>query len=120
MKKKPILTQTEDLTLALAALLLAAAFTGAAHSRRSTAVTLTACPLPEVTLAPALRLDPNKATAGQLEELPGIGPVLAGRILAQRERGPIDGPEDLLAVEGLGEAKLEAIEPYIIYSGGEP
>ncbi len=53
------------------------------------------------------RIDLNTATAAQLEELPGIGPVLAGRIVDHRERnGPFVEIEDLLDVAGIGEAKL--------------
>ena len=64
----------------------------------------------------AYRLELNSATAAELESLPGIGPVLAERILAQREEnGPFTGPEDLLAVNGIGPKTLEAIEPYITF-----
>ncbi len=115
MKKTSLLTRREALALAGGGLLLTAALLLSAFGRPKTALALGAQPLPAATLAPALRLDPDKATAEQLEELPGIGPTLAERILAQRALGPIDGPEDLLAVEGLGPAKLEAIEPYITY-----
>jgi competence protein ComEA len=49
----------------------------------------------------------NTATAGELESLPGVGPVLAQRIVAHRdERGPFRVVEDLLDVPGIGEAKL--------------
>lgn len=61
-------------------------------------------------------LDLNAATAGQLEELPGIGPVLAERIVTWRaENGPFTGRDDLLAVSGVGPAVYEGIEPYIAY-----
>ncbi|MDJ0954194.1 MAG: ComEA family DNA-binding protein [Acidimicrobiia bacterium] len=52
----------------------------------------------------------NTATAAQLEELPGVGPVLAGRIAAYRnEHGPFATVEDLLDVPGIGEGKLETL-----------
>ena len=52
----------------------------------------------------------NTATATQLEELPGVGPVLAGRIAAYREEhGPFVTVEDLLDVPGIGEGKLETL-----------
>lgn len=52
-------------------------------------------------------IDINTATAGELEALPGVGPVLAERIVAFRvERGPFSAVEDLLDVPGIGEAKL--------------
>lgn len=53
------------------------------------------------------RIHLNTATAAQLEELPGIGPVLASRIVDHRDRnGPFAEIEDLLDVAGIGEAKL--------------
>jgi competence protein ComEA len=52
----------------------------------------------------------NTATATEMEELPGVGPVLAKRILAFREEnGLFTTVEDLLDVPGIGEAKLEAL-----------
>jgi len=59
-------------------------------------------------------IDLNRATAVQLEELPGVGPVLAGRIVAYRElNGPFGAVEDLLDVGGIGEAKLAAMRDAI-------
>ena len=59
-------------------------------------------------------LDLNRATVEELVELPGIGPVLAERIVAFREEhGPFRSVEDLLQVPGIGEATLEALRPYI-------
>ena len=52
-------------------------------------------------------IDLNRATAEQLRELPGVGPVLAERIVAHREEfGDFTEVEDLLDVPGIGEAKL--------------
>ncbi len=109
-----MITKSEALALALAALLLIPALWLTAHAP-PTALSLTEQQPPRVTLPPELRLDPDLATAEQLEELPGIGPAIAERILEQRERTPIDGREDLLAVDGIGEKTLDALEPYIIY-----
>jgi competence protein ComEA len=54
------------------------------------------------TAAPRLRL--NAASEAELETLPGVGPVLAARIVAQRERtGGFAAAEDLLAVDGIGD-----------------
>jgi len=48
----------------------------------------------------------NKATAAQLEELPGIGPALSARIIAYRDQiGSFASVEQLLEVTGIG-AKL--------------
>lgn len=55
-------------------------------------------------------VDLNRATAGELEALPGVGPVLAERIVLHRElHGPFVTVEDLLDVSGIGEAKLAQI-----------
>jgi len=52
----------------------------------------------------------NRADATQLQDLPGVGPVLAERIVAYREaNGPFQAVEDLLDVPGIGEAKLAAM-----------
>lgn len=51
------------------------------------------------------RLDLNRATGAELEELPGVGEVTAGRILAWREEhGRFDDPTQLREVRGIGEA----------------
>ncbi len=55
-------------------------------------------------------LDLNTATAEELDRLPGIGKVLAGRIVQYRtENGPFQSPEELLNVEGIGEKILSNI-----------
>ena len=57
----------------------------------------------------------NRATAAELEELPGIGPVTAGRIVAHREtHGPFLTVEDLLDVPGIGEGKLAALRDAVV------
>jgi competence protein ComEA len=52
-------------------------------------------------------LNVNLASESALESLPGIGPVLAERIVAYREaHGPFETTEDLLKVSGIGPGKL--------------
>jgi DNA uptake protein ComE-like DNA-binding protein len=58
-------------------------------------------------------IDPNTATAGELESLPGIGKKLAERILEARATTPIRSINDLLAIKGLTPKLLEAIAPKI-------
>ena len=66
----------------------------------------------EETVTP--RLDPNTATNEELQTLPGIGPVLAGRIIEYRETvGKFRTIDDLLAVKGIGEKTLAKIRPYL-------
>jgi competence protein ComEA len=56
----------------------------------------------------------NQADAAALEDLPGVGPVLAERIVAHREaNGPSEEVEDLLEVPGIGEAKLASMRDLI-------
>lgn len=56
----------------------------------------------------------NRADPAALEELPGVGPVLAERIVAYRdENGNFESVEDLLEVPGIGEAKLASIRDLV-------
>ncbi len=57
----------------------------------------------------------NVAGAAELEALPGVGPVLASRIVAHRDAyGPFAVVEDLLDVPGIGEAKLAALRDVVL------
>ncbi|MDH5683296.1 MAG: helix-hairpin-helix domain-containing protein [candidate division WOR-3 bacterium] len=59
-------------------------------------------------------VDINHATSKELEVLPGIGPVLAQRIIEERSRvGKFSSPEDLLKVSGIGQKKLAKIRDKI-------
>jgi competence protein ComEA len=59
-------------------------------------------------------VDLNTATAAQLEELPGVGPAIAGAILDERERrGRFDTVDDLLDVRGIGDARLEQLRDLV-------
>lgn len=56
----------------------------------------------------------NKATAKDLELVPGIGPVMASNILEYRKSiVRFQTLEDLLNVSGIGEKTLEKMRPYI-------
>jgi competence ComEA-like helix-hairpin-helix protein len=72
-------------------------------------------PAPPPPPAFAAFIDPSSATAAELTLLPGIGPVLAERIVDHRENhGPFERPEALLAVPGIGPVTLRAIEPWLV------
>lgn len=59
----------------------------------------------------------NRATAAELEVLPGIGPALAARIVASRaEAGRFARIEDLQRVSGIGPALLERLRPLVTVS----
>ena len=63
-------------------------------------------------------LDLNSATQQELETLPGIGPVTAGKILAWREEhGRFSAVSELLEVSGIGERTLEELEPWVQVRG---
>jgi len=63
-------------------------------------------------------LDLNRATVVELDALPGIGPVLAGRIITHRDRvGGFRRIEDLLAVRGVGPRLLERNAPRLRIGG---
>ena len=55
----------------------------------------------------------NSASVSELQSLPGVGPALAQRIIAERSRGHFASAEDLLRVSGIGKAKLEKMRAYV-------
>lgn len=56
----------------------------------------------------------NKANAVELETIRGIGPMLAERVVKDREaNGRYEHLEDLVRVPGIGQAKLEKIKSQI-------
>jgi competence protein ComEA len=60
------------------------------------------------------KLDINRASAAELESLPGIGPVIAERIIAYRqEHGPFATIEDLDDVQGISRRMVEDLRPFI-------
>ena len=63
---------------------------------------------------PAKPIDLNLANAKELQELPGVGPVTAQRIIDMRQKsGRFKRVEDLLAVRGISQKKLDAMRPYV-------
>ena len=68
-------------------------------------------PGPQHALGPT---DLNRATAADLDALPGIGPVLAERIVASRsDHGPFTGVGDLQRVRGIGPATVARLRPLV-------
>lgn len=60
-------------------------------------------------------IDINSATVDELQEIKGIGPVLADRIVKYRKKhGPFKSKADIQKIEGVGPKTYEDIKPYII------
>ncbi len=65
---------------------------------------------------PAPPFHVNRTTADTLTYLPGVGAVLAGRIVAERERGgPFRNQADLRRVKGIGPKLTERLGPLLLY-----
>jgi len=59
----------------------------------------------------------NSATSEELQQVPGIGPVTADKILQMRKSyGAFKSVDDLLAVKGLGKKRLEKMRKYLTVS----
>jgi competence protein ComEA len=64
--------------------------------------------------APAAPLDLNRATAEQLDTLPGIGPATAAAIIDYRtQHGRFASVDELDQVRGVGKAKVEQLRPHV-------
>lgn len=73
----------------------------------------------EEPLAPGERIDPNRASAPELDRLPKVGPSLARRIVEHRvANGSFRTLGDLDEVPGVGPAVLEAITPHVALRAG--
>lgn len=59
------------------------------------------------------KININIASSADLQSLPGIGEVIAGRILEYRKTTRFNSVEDILDVSGIGEAKFQAIKDLI-------
>lgn len=69
---------------------------------------------PGTTGEPSEPIDLNAVTAEQLEELPGIGPVLAQRILEHRTKhGGFRSVEQLKDVSGIGDVRYADLSPRV-------
>lgn len=64
--------------------------------------------------APTKPININTATSEELQLVPGIGPVTAQKILQMRKvNGPFKSVDDLLAIRGLGEKRLNKMRKYL-------
>ena len=63
----------------------------------------------------SFQLDINRAEWSEWSVLPGIGEMLAKRIVnARRDRGPFQSHAELLRVHGIGPRTLDRIRPYLL------
>ena len=70
---------------------------------------------PAVSSDPSRRVDLNRATASDLEALPGIGPKLAQRVIEHRmSHGLFTKVEDLRQVKGIGHKKFDRLRPHVL------
>jgi competence protein ComEA len=62
---------------------------------------------------PSAPLDLNTATVEQLDTLPGVGEVTAGRIVAYRSAHPFTTVEELLEVPGIGQRRFDQLKDLV-------
>src|SRR5467141_1422616 len=56
----------------------------------------------------------NTATSEELQQVPGIGPATAEKILQMRKSyGPFKSVDDLLSIKGIGKKRLEKMRKYL-------
>jgi competence ComEA-like helix-hairpin-helix protein len=59
------------------------------------------------------RININAASEEVLTELDGVGPTLAERIVAYREKNPFDSPQEIMEVKGIGQKTFADIKTEI-------
>lgn len=70
---------------------------------------------------PAKPVNINTASSEELQQVPGIGPATAGKILQMRKSyGAFKSVDDLLAIRGLGAKRLEKMRKYLTVGKSAP
>jgi competence protein ComEA len=105
-------------SLAVGSLVLAARRVEPALGLEETGAAEEAVGRGEAAQAPAFPIDVNVAGPDELIALPGIGPVRADAIVRLREeRGGFGSVEELLDVKGIGPVTLERLRPLAVVGG---
>jgi competence protein ComEA len=59
----------------------------------------------------------NTATMAELEQLPGVGPAIAERIVSYRKDTPFKQRNQIMRVKGIGEKTFAKIKDYLVVEG---
>jgi competence ComEA-like helix-hairpin-helix protein len=116
MKQNPSRARIERHVLLVAVVMCVMAFISCAvQQRRSTSTTelssLSGAPVEKPT---STRLNINTATVAEMEKLPGVGKIMAERIVVHREQyGPFRRVEHLMMVHGFSDHKFRALRELI-------
>jgi len=70
------------------------------------------------TASPGAKLDLNRASMAELQTLPGIGAVLAQRIVERRTAQPFHAIDELTDVKGIGEKRFARVRPLVTVGPG--
>jgi competence protein ComEA len=60
------------------------------------------------------QIDINRASAAELQKLPGIGPKMSQRIVDERQKKAFKNVDELRRVSGIGPRTLEKLRPYVV------
>lgn len=62
---------------------------------------------------PTEKIDLNRATIEELQTIPGIGPILASRIVRHRRSKRFRRPIELIEIDGIGEKSVQKMLPWV-------
>ena len=71
---------------------------------------------PLAAMAGPKSIDVNRATKSELQQLPGVGPMLADAIVAERENKPFKTVEELHRVRGIGPETVDLLRSHAVVS----
>ena len=101
-------------SLALAATLSLALLVAGSAATLAAPAAAPAAPAPRAAKPAAGAVNLNTATEEQLQDVPGIGPALAKRIVEfRKQNGGFKTVEDLLKVRGIGEKSFEKLRAHV-------